>query len=45
MLIDSHCHLDFPDFEGEVDALVERAHEAGVGCMVTICTRPRQAEA
>ncbi|MYE00225.1 MAG: TatD family deoxyribonuclease [Alphaproteobacteria bacterium] len=45
MLVDSHCHLDFPDFEGEVDRLVERAEEAGVGCMVTICTRPRQAEA
>ncbi len=45
MLVDSHCHLDFPDFEGEVDALVERAREAGVGFMVTICTRPRQAEA
>ena len=45
MLVDSHCHLDFPDFEGEVDTLVERAQEAGVGCMVTICTRPRQAEA
>ncbi len=45
MLVDSHCHLDFPDFEGEVEALVERAGEAGVGCMVTICTRPRQAEA
>ena len=45
MLVDSHCHLDFPDFEGEVDALVQRAREAGVGCLVTICTRPRQAEA
>ncbi len=44
MLVDSHCHLDFPDFEGEVDALVERARDAGVGCLVTICTRPRQAE-
>ena len=45
MLVDSHCHLDFPDFEGEIDALVERAREAGVGCLVTICTRPRQADA
>ncbi len=45
MLVDSHCHLDFPDFEGEVDALVARAKEAGVGFMVTICTRPSQAEA
>ncbi len=45
MLVDSHCHLDFPDFDGEVDALVARAEAAGVGCMVTICTRPRQAAA
>ena len=38
-LVDSHCHLDFPDFEGEIDAIVARAAEAGVGRMVTICTR------
>jgi TatD DNase family protein len=44
-LVDSHCHLDFPDFAGEVDAIVARAAEAGVGRMVTICTRLRQADA
>ncbi len=38
-LVDSHCHLDFPDFEGEIDAIVSRAAEAGVTRMVTICTR------
>lgn len=38
-ITDSHCHLDFPDFEGERDALVARAVEAGVGRMVTIATR------
>ena len=42
-LTDSHCHLDFPDFEAEHDALVARAAEAGVHRMVTICTRLRQA--
>lgn len=41
-LVDSHCHLDFPDFEGEHDALIARARAAGVTRMVTICTRLRQ---
>ncbi len=38
-IVDSHCHLDFPDFEGEVDRIVASAHAAGVTRMVTICTR------
>jgi len=38
MLVDSHCHLDFPDFDGELDAVITRASEAGVGYMLTICT-------
>src|SRR6056297_3450767 len=41
-ITDSHCHLDFPDFEGERDAIIARAREAGVHRMVTICTRLRQ---
>jgi TatD DNase family protein len=39
MLIDSHCHLDFPDFAPERDAAVARAVAAGVGRMITICTQ------
>ena len=39
MLVDSHCHLDFPDFDGDRDDLVVRARAAGVTKMVTICTR------
>lgn len=38
MLVDSHCHLDFPDFEGELDAVMSRAAEAGVGTALTIST-------
>ncbi len=37
-LVDSHCHIDFPDFDGEQAELVERAAAAGVYKMVTICT-------
>ena len=39
MLIDSHCHLDFPDFAAELDAVVARARAAGIARMVTISTR------
>ncbi|MGK6316749.1 TatD family hydrolase [Neorhizobium sp. DT-125] len=42
MLIDTHCHLDFADFAEERDAIVARAHEAGVKQMVTISTRVRK---
>jgi TatD DNase family protein len=42
MLIDSHCHLDFPELKGDLDAVLARARAAGVGLMVTISTRVRQ---
>lgn len=38
-ITDSHCHLDFPDFEGQLDAVIARAADAGVTRMVTICTK------
>lgn len=40
-IVDSHCHLDFPDFDTERPEIIARALEAGVERMVTICTRLR----
>ncbi|MGD9867440.1 MAG: TatD family hydrolase [Hyphomicrobiales bacterium] len=42
MLVDSHCHLDFPHLAGQMDGVMARALEAGVGAMVTISTRIRR---
>ena len=41
-IVDSHCHLDFPDFEGELPRIIDSARAAGVRRMVTICTRLRR---
>ena len=41
-ITDSHCHLDFPDFEGDLNDIITRAQAAGVHRMVTICTRLSQ---
>lgn len=38
-LTDSHCHLDFPEFAAELDAVVDRARAAGVSRLITISTR------
>jgi len=43
-LIDSHCHLDFPDFAEEIEAVVARAGAAGVERLITISTRVRQGD-
>jgi TatD DNase family protein len=42
MLVDSHCHLDFPDFAEEIGSVVARARAAGIGRIVTISTRVKQ---
>ncbi len=42
MLVDSHCHLDFPDFEAEREQVLARAASAGIGRMVTISTRVKR---
>ncbi|MDD9797575.1 MAG: TatD family hydrolase, partial [Alphaproteobacteria bacterium] len=39
MLIDSHCHLDFPEFAADRAAVIARAQAAGVKLMVTISTK------
>ena len=39
MLVDSHCHLDYPEFEPDFTEIMSRARDAGVGTMLTIGTR------
>jgi len=42
MLVDHHCHLDFPDFETELDVVIARAKAVGVVTLVSISTRIRR---
>jgi TatD DNase family protein len=42
MLVDSHCHLDFPELAEQLDEVLARAERAGVAQMVTISTRVRR---
>lgn len=44
MLVDSHCHLDFPDFVDDVAGVIARAEAAGVTRMLTIATRVARAQ-
>src|ERR1700758_4261049 len=45
MLVDSHCHLDFPDFAEDLDGIVSRAETAGIRRIVTISTRVKRLDA
>ena len=40
-LVDSHCHLDFPEFDDDIDNIIVRAKNAGVSKILTICTKPK----
>ena len=44
-IVDSHCHLDFPQFADDLDGIINRAVAAGVTRMVTICTKLVEIEA
>ncbi|MEO1248491.1 MAG: TatD family hydrolase [Pseudomonadota bacterium] len=44
MLVDSHCHLDFADFAEDLDGVIERASDAGVARILSICTLPSRFE-
>lgn len=43
-MIDTHCHLTFPDFAGRLDEVMTRAREAGVHGAITISTSSRTVE-
>ncbi len=44
MLVDSHCHLDFPDFAQDIPGVIARARDAGVTRLLTISTRVAKAD-
>src|SRR5438034_441250 len=45
MLIDTHCHLTYPELSGQIDAVLDRARAAGVTRCITIATTPVDARA
>src|SRR5689334_6487156 len=44
MLVDSHCHLNFPEFKEDRDQVIKRAEENGVTAFLTINTSLDEAE-
>lgn len=43
-LVDSHCHLNFPDYKDDLPQVIAHAHQSGVVCMQTICTKMQEFE-
>ena len=43
-LVDSHCHIDFPDFDSDLDQVIVRAEREGISKILTICTSPQNLE-
>src|SRR5579871_1613075 len=39
-LVDSHAHLDMPQFESDREAMIERAHQAGIRTLLAIAVDP-----
>ena len=39
MLVDSHCHLNYPDFKQDLDQVIKNAHDQGISHMLTVNTR------
>lgn len=39
MIIDSHCHLDFPEFRNDIKQVIDESKAKGVGKLLTISTR------
>ena len=44
MIIDSHCHLDYPPLNTNLDKVLERAEKNGVKYFLTICTEDKSFE-
>ena len=42
MIIDSHCHLDMSDYGEEIENVIDRAKDAGVGLILTVATTPKE---
>ncbi|WP_032112211.1 TatD family hydrolase [Candidatus Paracaedibacter symbiosus] len=43
MLVDSHCHLNFPEFSNDLPDIIKRAHNLGIETMLTVNTRLSEA--